>query len=91
MKYAMLLVAMMTLGACLEDEDEGRPQPNCGPANCTGCCLDETCQIGIRNSACGENGGTCANCSDYGSDWFCRTTGSYVGEPGAVMTCQQYP
>lgn len=35
---------------------------SCGPANCSGCCLNDVCQDGLISSACGRGGGACDTC-----------------------------
>jgi hypothetical protein len=39
------------------------PQPDCGPSNCAGCCMDaNTCSYGIAVDACGFGGQECEGC-----------------------------
>ena len=39
------------------------PDPNCGPSNCAGCCLDaNTCSFGTAPDACGFGGADCQGC-----------------------------
>jgi len=41
-----------------------RPQPNCGPSNCTGCCLSSVeCATGIHHTFCGHGGEACMGCT----------------------------
>ena len=47
--------------------DSGTDASACGPSNCTGCCDGSgVCEAGFLDSACGQNGGACANCSAEG-------------------------
>jgi hypothetical protein len=53
-------------GACIAVE------PNCGPKNCRGCCVDSnTCASGTTNAACGFNGDACQQC---GAGTLCNWT-----------------
>jgi hypothetical protein len=43
------------------------PAPNCGPANCAGCCIgNDVCAVGNQNTACGAAGIQCINCAGQG-------------------------
>jgi hypothetical protein len=86
-----LLALSSMLAACGDEEDPGREQPDCGPANCGGCCIDNICYIGIRTTACGSTGGVCVDCRTFGSDYFCHATGEYPGAPGSIMACLRSP
>lgn len=38
--------------------------PSCGPGNCLGCCVGNTCVVGTQDNACGSaNGQACADCT----------------------------
>ena len=42
--------------------------PQCGPANCAGCCTPgNACAIGFTNGSCGSGGVACTNCTAAGS------------------------
>lgn len=47
--------------------------PDCGPANCSGCCADGECLSGKARLACGGNGLTCSACgaSEVCRDFLC--------------------
>ena len=39
-------------------------QPVCGPGNCLGCCVGNTCVVGTQDNACGQpNGSACTDCT----------------------------
>lgn len=38
------------------------PDTSCGPHNCTGCCLGNTCQPGTFDTMCGKGGNACVTC-----------------------------
>jgi hypothetical protein len=40
---------------------------NCGPQNCSGCCLGDACVPGTDSSSCGFGGNQCTNCSSFGA------------------------
>lgn len=64
-------------GACLY------PRPNCGPANCTGCCVDaNTCSDGTAADACGFGGAQCEGCGPQGNVMQC------VPQPGGGGSCR---
>ena len=37
--------------------------PACGPGNCAGCCSGNTCVLGTQDTACGQNGAQCNDCT----------------------------
>jgi hypothetical protein len=43
------------------------PQPTCGPQNCKGCCVGNTCIDGSENTTCGSGGATCVDCVPSGA------------------------
>ena len=64
----------------------------CGPANCTGCCLNDKCQSGRTNAACGQAGLACDVCSSgeqcTGTPPICATTAATGGcGPGNCNGC----
>jgi hypothetical protein len=73
-------------GVCLH------PQPNCGPANCQGCCQGTSfCALaGNSNQACGRNGEQCAQCDcvpQPGGGGECGGAGGGCGYPGCHGCC----
>lgn len=63
-----------------------REQPQCGPANCNGCCLTTSiCTSGIHGSACGRGGQPCSRCIPT------EGTGTCVAQPNGGGLCQDNP
>jgi hypothetical protein len=60
--------------------------PTCTPANCAGCCDGAgNCQPGFLNNQCGQNGVSCANCTQMGST--CDTAVTPRSCSNQQMTC----
>jgi len=57
------------LGQCLGTAGCARPQSNCGPSNCPGCCAGSDCVTGTFGIQCGSAGALCTVCR---SDEQCR-------------------
>jgi hypothetical protein len=57
-------------GACVDQLS------TCGPANCVGCCIGTTCMVGTDQTACGQLGDKCQNCTGNGG---CHQTGPLGG------------
>ncbi len=65
---------------CIARHCEG-VAPECGPANCDGCCdVDGRCRFGSESDACGGGGHACDNCAVDGRG--CRD-GRCQGDPPA--------
>lgn len=74
-------------GTCLKGAC-ATPQPGCGPANCSGCCLDANhCSYGTVDDACGFGGQLCQGCGPSSNTVECipRTGGG--GSCGGQQTC----
>lgn len=66
------------------DGDGGNVTPSsCNAGNCTGCCLNGTCQTGITAAGCGKNGQTCAVCS---GKQICKTDQACGVDPESMWT-----
>jgi hypothetical protein len=52
----------LTRGQVCDPSQQACVTPQCGPGNCTGCCLGNTCVPGNSEFACGVGGGQCNNC-----------------------------
>lgn len=50
------LVVVVGLADCV-------PPQSCGPDNCTGCCLADSCEPGTALDACGTGGDVCSTCA----------------------------
>jgi hypothetical protein len=54
---------------CSAQREECQPEtrqcvnPTCGPQNCGGCCVGNTCVVGTDAIACGKQGNQCLNCA----------------------------
>jgi hypothetical protein len=58
------------------------PRPNCGPANCQGCCVDANlCTDGTAEDLCGFGGEQCEGCGPMGNLTPC------VPQPGGGGSC----
>lgn len=57
----------------------------CSAANCTGCCLNGTCNAGSTNAGCGKNGAACVAC---GSQTICKADQSCGLDPEATWVVQ---
>jgi hypothetical protein len=63
-------------GTCL------RPQPDCGPTNCAGCCQgSDQCATGTGDVSCGRGGEACQRCVPQ------ELAGACVPEPGGGGQC----
>lgn len=57
----------------------------CSPSNCTGCCLNNTCQAGNTAAGCGKNGASCGTCS---ANQICRTDQTCGVDPNSTWKVQ---
>jgi hypothetical protein len=55
----------------------------CGPQNCPGCCIGDTCQTGTDQTACGNQGRQCNNCRGFGE----ACTPTFPGGVCSGQTC----
>ena len=58
-RFAVVLVLASACGAATA----GDPLDQCNAANCAGCCLNNACQVGTTNFACGLAGNECLSCT----------------------------
>lgn len=66
--------------------DGGIDGEDCGPSNCSGCCLDDgTCVHGDEVERCGSGGAACADCSFDGICGEARTCESSGECEGATL------
>lgn len=63
----------------------GYQQPNCGPANCDGCCSGWLCAVGTFGVACGSGGQPCSRCYEA------EGTGRCVAQPDGGGHCENKP
>jgi hypothetical protein len=72
-------------GACF------RPQPDCGPSNCAGCCQGTSlCADGTDGVACGRSGEQCQRCVTAEGGGACVPEPGGGGQCGGYATCH-YP
>jgi hypothetical protein len=71
---AATLSAILALAGC-----GPASEPACGPSNCAGCCVGDTCVPGTSRDNCGVNGLVCSAC---GSSEVCSAQGCAASSTG---------
>ncbi|HVJ91768.1 MAG TPA: hypothetical protein VM580_18330 [Labilithrix sp.] len=61
-----------------------QPLPTCGPGNCAGCCVNNSCVTATTPAACGANGQACVAC---GVNEVCSPQGTCVPSNPCASTC----